>query len=81
MIEPKVSVPMAKGSAPADTAEAEPAEEPDEPSSRFQGLRVFAPNQTSPQAKAPTEVFAINTAPADSSRRTTSESASITWCS
>ena len=40
MIEPSVSVPMAKGTSPAATAEAEPADEPLEPSVGFQGFFV-----------------------------------------
>src|SRR5262245_12334467 len=45
--EPHVSVPMANAPQPADVAEAEPADEPLEPSSRFHGLRVIPPNHTS----------------------------------
>ena len=48
MIEPKVSVPMAKGTRPAAVAAAEPALEPLEPSAGFQGLLVRPPNQMSP---------------------------------
>ena len=77
--DPRVSVPIANGSPPAATAEAEPAELPLLPCSRSHGLRVVAPNQTSPQASAPTEVFATRTAPASSSLRTTSASSSRTW--
>ena len=43
---------MAKGTNPAATADAEPAEEPLDPVSGSQGLRVIPPNQTSPQARA-----------------------------
>ena len=48
MMEPSVSVPMANGSSPAATAEAEPADEPLEPLFTSHGVRVFSPNQTSP---------------------------------
>src|SRR5215212_9550688 len=78
-IEPYVSVPMAKPANPAATAAADPADDPLDPSSGFQGLRVMPPNQTSPQASAPTESLPSNTAPAASSRATTVASWSITW--
>src|SRR5229473_3238645 len=52
-MEPSVSDPMAKPTQPADVAEDEPAEEPLEPWSVFQGLRVTPPNHTSPCASAP----------------------------
>ena len=45
MIEPQVSVPIAKGTKPAAVAEAEPAEDPEEPVAGFQGLRVRPPYQ------------------------------------
>ena len=61
---------------PAATAAAEPADEPLEPCSGFHGLRVLPPNQTSPQARAPTESLATSTAPASSRRRTTVASSS-----
>src|SRR4051794_33360699 len=51
--EPCFSEPMAKGTRPADVAEAGPAEEPLEPCLRSQGLRVMPPYQTSPQASSP----------------------------
>src|SRR3954464_10696829 len=47
MIDPHVSVPIAKGSSPAETAAAEPADEPLDPFSRFQGFLVLPPNQRS----------------------------------
>ena len=75
-IEPQVSLPIAKPTSPAAVAEAEPAEEPLEPCSGFQGLRVFSPNQTSPQARAPRLSLATRTAPASSRRRTTAASSS-----
>src|SRR5579872_4951035 len=46
-MEPRVSVPMEKPTSPAAVAEAEPADDPDEPSSGFQGLRDIPPNQMS----------------------------------
>src|SRR5258708_620594 len=52
-IDPRVSVPMAKPTQPAEVAEAEPAEEPLDPCSGFQGLRVIPPNHRSPWASAP----------------------------
>jgi len=45
MIDPCVSVPMAKGTNPATVAELEPADEPLEPLSRFHGFFVLPPNQ------------------------------------
>ena len=48
MIEPSVSVPMAKPTQPEATAAAEPALEPDDPFSGFQGLLVRPPCQMSP---------------------------------
>ena len=47
-IEPIVSVPIANEHRPSATAAALPADEPDDPSARFQGLRVRPPNQMSP---------------------------------
>ena len=78
-IEPSVSVPMAKPTSPATTAEAEPADEPLDPSSVFHGLRVIPPNQMSPQASEPTVSLASRTAPAASSRSTTAASVSSIW--
>src|ERR1700679_3112077 len=52
-MEPRVSEPMAKPTQPAETAGAEPAEEPLEPCLGFHGLRVWPPNQWSPMASAP----------------------------
>src|SRR6188768_518563 len=52
-IEPHVSVPMANATNPAAVAEADPADEPLDPSSVFQGLRVMPPNHTSPHASSP----------------------------
>ncbi len=78
-MDPRVSVPMAKPTQPAATADAEPAEEPEEPSSGFHGLRVFPPNHTSPMARAPRVSLARRTAPAASRRWTTAASSSMTW--
>src|SRR3981081_1574188 len=69
-IDPKVSEPIAKGTHPAATAAAEPAEEPLDPWLRFHGFRVRPPNQISFIARAPKESFATNTAPASSRRCT-----------
>ena len=77
-MEPRVSEPMAKGSAPAPTAAADPADEPLEPRSVFHGDNVLPPYQISPIASAPRVVFAIRMAPALSSFFTTVASVSIT---
>ena len=77
-IEPSVSVPMAKGTNPALTAEAEPAEDPLDPCFRFQGFLVTPPNQTSPIAKAPRVNLPTNTPPACSSLVTIVAVSSIT---
>ncbi len=44
MIEPRVSVPIAKPTRPAAVADPGPAEEPLDPCSGFHGLRVRPPN-------------------------------------
>src|SRR5687768_17260852 len=49
---PSVSLPIAKPTRPAATAEAEPADDPLEPCLGFHGLRVMPPNHSSPQASA-----------------------------
>ncbi len=77
-IDPRVSLPMAKPTAPAAVAADEPADEPLEPCSGFHGLRVMPPNQTSPHASSPNVSLATSTAPAFSSRSTTVASSSIT---
>src|SRR3954466_3143457 len=46
-LEPSVSLPIAKGTSPAATVQAEPAEEPLEPFSGSQGFRVLPPYHTS----------------------------------
>src|SRR3954449_1488851 len=77
MIEPQVSVPMVKPASPAAVGAPGPADEPLDPSARFQGFLVVPPNQTSPQASSPIVSLASSTAPASSRRRTTVASASI----
>ncbi len=77
-IEPCVSVPIEKATVAAAVAEPGPAEEPLEPSSTFQGLRVRPRYQRSPRANSPVASFAMRTAPASRSRRTTSASSSMT---
>src|SRR5262245_3881648 len=68
---PRVSVPRAKPVSPALVADADPADEPLDPWSVFQGFFVVPPNHTSPHASSPTDVFATRTAPASSSRAAT----------
>src|SRR5215208_6585768 len=63
-IDPCVSVPMVNGNKPAATDEAEPADEPLDPSCRFQGFFVSPPNHLLFWAKAPMESLAQSTAPA-----------------
>src|SRR3954464_14751619 len=75
-MEPRVSEPMAKATHPADVADDEPADEPDEPCDGRHGLRVRSPNHKSPCASAPRENLASSTAPAASSRLTTVASSS-----
>ena len=64
-MDPHVSVPMEKGTSPAAVAEAEPADDPEEPCSISHGFRVFPLNHTSPLANAPEVSFAIRIAPAE----------------
>src|SRR6516164_9514213 len=75
-MEPNVSVPIVKAARPAAVAAAEPALDPRDPSSVFQGLRVWPPYQMSPKARAPTLVLPSRTPPAAVSRRITSASVS-----
>ena len=70
-IEPSVSVPSAKPTRPAAVADAEPADEPLDPCSRFHGFFVRPWNQRSPCASAPIESLPISTAPALFRRSTT----------
>ena len=81
MIEPRVSVPIAKPTRPADVAAAGPADDPLELRSMLHGLCVLPPNQTPPCASAPIDSFATSTAPASRSRSTTVASRSMTWFS
>ena len=68
---PPVSLPMAKPTSPAATAEPGPALDPEEPSSSSHGFMVWPPNQTSFSANAPMLNLASSTAPAAFSRSTT----------
>ena len=72
---------MAKGTSPAATAAADPADDPLEPRAGFQGVRVLPPNQSSPYASSPIESLASSTAPDSRSRAATTESKSRTWFS
>src|SRR6476661_6732898 len=63
-IDPRVSVPRAKGNKPATTDAAEPAEDPLDPCWRSQGFLVSPPNHLLLLAKAPNESLAQSTAPA-----------------
>ncbi len=78
MIDPNVSVPMAKATNPAEVAEADPADEPLAPCFRSHGFFVFPPNQTSPLASAPEVSFATSIAPASSNLLITEAVSSIT---
>ena len=69
MIDPRVSVPMENPTRPAAVAAPGPADEPLEPCSVFQGLRVRPPNQRSPDARAPMVSLATRMAPASARRR------------
>ncbi len=60
----------AKATAPATTAAAGPAEEPEEPSFTFQGFFTLPPHQTSSNAISPVASFAMSTAPAFCSLQT-----------
>ena len=77
-MEPSVSVPRLNPNRPAAVPAADPALDPLEPFSRFQGLLVRPSNQRSPYANAPSVVLATSTAPASSSRFTTAASSSGT---
>ena len=77
-ILPRVSLPIAKPTRPAATAEAEPADEPLDPVRGSHGLFVRPPNQRSPIASAPSDSLATSTAPASSSRAATVALTSIT---
>src|SRR5262245_13129407 len=77
-IDPSVSVPSEKPTSPAEVADADPADDPLDPCSRFHGFFVRPWNQRSPCASAPIESLAISTAPALRSRSTTVASMSGT---
>src|SRR5690606_35670353 len=79
VMDPKVSVPRAKGTSPAEVAEPEPAEEPLAPWVVSHGFLVLPPNHTSPLAKAPDTSLATNTAPASSNFLMTVAVSSISW--
>ena len=81
MMEPSVSVPIAKPTRPAAVAAAGPAEEPLELRSVFHGFFVLPPNHTPPWASDPIDSLATSTAPASRRRSTTVASTSITWFS
>ena len=71
---PPVSLPIEKATRAAAVAAPGPALDPDAPSSRSHGFMVCPPNQMSLSASAPRLSFAMRTAPASVSRRTTAES-------
>src|SRR5712691_8528635 len=81
MIEPRVSVPSAKPTSPAEVAAAGPADDPLDPVSGFHGFRVVPPNHTPPCASEPIDSLATSTAPASRSRSTTVASRFSTWFS
>ena len=70
MIEPRVSVPIAKRDEAGGVAAPGPADDPLELLSGAHGLRVEPPNQTPPCASAPIDSLAHSTAPASRSRST-----------
>src|SRR5262245_1415861 len=79
MMLPKVSLPMANPTSPATAADAEPADDPLDPSFTYHGLRVCPPNHWSPWASAPRVSLATRTAPASSSLRATVALVSSVW--
>ena len=81
MIDPRVSVPIAKPTSPAEVAAPGPADEPLELRAKFHGVRVEPPNQKPPRASAPIDSLATSTAPASRNRSTTAASRSIIWFS
>src|SRR5471032_3123554 len=70
MMDPRVSVPIANATSPADVAAPGPADEPLELLSGDHGFRVDPPNQTPPCASEPIESLAHSTPPASRSRST-----------
>src|SRR5579862_9717426 len=81
MIEPRVSVPIAKATSPAAVAEPGPAEDPLELLSGDHGFRVDPPNHTPPCASAPIDSLATRTPPASRRRSTMVASTSAIRCS
>ena len=81
MMEPRVSVPIANATSPAEVAAPGPADDPLELVSGDHGLRVEPPNHTPPCASAPIDSFATSTPPASRSRSTIVASTSATRCS
>src|SRR6267154_6777646 len=75
---PPVSLPTENATKAAAVAAPGPALDPDAPSSNNQGFIVWPPNQMSFKASAPSESFAINTAPASFNLLTTAELAAGT---
>src|SRR6267154_5070483 len=71
---PPVSLPTEKPTSPAAVAAPGPALDPDAPSSNSHGFIVWPPNQMSFNARAPSESFAISTAPPSFNLLTTAES-------
>src|SRR5580700_4625646 len=69
-MDPRLSVPMEKAHRPAAVADAGPALDPPEGSSRFQGLRHLPPNQSQPSAISPVAALPRRTAPASRNLRT-----------
>src|SRR2546423_9627939 len=76
---PSVSEPMPNPISPATAADADPADDPLDPSFGSHGLRVMPPNHSSPIASAPRVSLATRTAPASSSRRATVAFTSSVW--
>ena len=76
-MDPRVSVPIENATQPAAVADPGPAEDPLDPQARFHGFSVRPRYQRSPRANSPVASFAMRTAPAAFSRRTTSASSSI----
>src|SRR5215472_8327233 len=78
MMEPVLSVPIAKAQKPAAVAEPRPALDPLDDSSRFQGFLVSPPNQAEPRANSPVTALPRRTAPAFLSIVTTAASSAGT---
>src|SRR6185437_17153486 len=76
MTDPRVCVPIATGTKPAATAEAEPLEEPPGVCAWFQGLRVFPGER---YANSVVTVLPITSPPRASRRRTTQADVVGTW--